>query len=282
MLTYGVQPNGNAGGSPTPYNQPNGQQSPYNQSGQQLPYGTSGQAGSGAQTIDGNLAYSYENAQRVSIARAYAEMTVGLLVTAAVAVVTQMTDAFLRFLQVTGGLGWILLVVAQLTLVVVLSARVMHMQPSTARVLFYVYAASMGFTLSSIFYQYDLGSIGITLALCAGFYFALTMLALTTKRDMLKAGPILLTGLIVLIFGQLILFIFFPSDTTIMVVSAIGVVLFAFMTVYDAQRTRAIFAQYSSSPEMIKRVSILCALSLYLDFVNMFLYLLRLFGSSNN
>lgn len=66
-----------------------------------------------------------------------------------------------------------------------------------------------------------------------------------------------------------------------MVISAVGVLIFAGMTAYDAQRTRALFAQYATNPDMIKRLSIVCALSLYLDFVNMFLYLLRLFGGRN-
>ena len=145
--------------------------------------------------------------------------------------------------------------------------------------MFYAYAALMGFTLSSIFAVYSLGNIGICLALCAGFFFALTMIGLTTKVNMLKAGPILIVGLIVLIVAELLISMFFPGDAMLQIVSAIGLLLFAGMTVYDAQSTRAIFNQYQSQgPEMIKKVSVLCALNLYLDFVNMFLYLLQLFG----
>ena len=137
----------------------------------------------------------------------------------------------------------------------------------------------MGFSLSVIFAVYDLGTIGIALALCAGFFFALTMLGMTTKVDLLKAGPILGVGLIVLIIAEVLLMIFAPGQTTLMLVSAIGLILFAGFTVYDAQQTRAIFAQYSGQdPEMIKKISILCALNLYLDFVNMFLYILQLLG----
>jgi FtsH-binding integral membrane protein len=164
---------------------------------------------------------------------------------------------------------------------VALGARIMKMKTGTAYVMFYLYAALMGFTLSSIFMVYDLGSIGIALVISAGFFVALTMLALTTKVDMLKAGPILMVALIVLIVSQVILMFFAPSDSTIMVISAVGVLIFAGMTAYDAQRTRALFAQYATNPDMIKRLSIICALSLYLDFVNMFLYLLRLFGGRN-
>ena len=160
-----------------------------------------------------------------------------------------------------------------------LGARIEKIKPSTARVMFYVYAAIMGFSLSTIFMAYDLGTIGISLALCAGFFFALTMLGMTTKVNMLQAGPILLVGLIVLIVAEVLLMIFAPGQTMLMVISAIGLVLFAGMTVYDAQATRALFAQYAGQGEdMVKKVSIICALNLYLDFINMFLYILQLFG----
>ena len=106
------------------------------------------------------------------------------------------------------------------------------------------------------------------------------MFARTTKFNMLKAGPVLFVALIVLIVAEVLLMIFAPGNTTLMLVSAIGLVLFAGMTVYDAQKTRAMLDQYrNQGPEMVKKVSILCALSLYLDFVNMFLYILQLLGN---
>ena len=260
-MTFGFQ---NGGGNDM-------RQSPY-----QRPY-----QDPAAPVIDGQATYSFEHAQRVSITRAYAEMTVGIVITAIVAVLTQMTNALYQFLAVTGGLGWIGLAIVQVVMAVALGARIMKMRPATARILFYVYAALMGFTLSSIFAIYDLGSIGMTLALSAGFFFALTMLSLTTKRDMLKAGPILFVALLVLIVGQIIFMFIAPSDTTVMVISAIGLIIFAGLTAYDAQKTRALFAQFAGQPQMIERLSIICALNLYLDFVNMFLYLLRLVGNRN-
>ena len=274
-----------------PYaNQPYGQQ--YQSNSQAPQYGqpfaqpqynmaASGAAGAaGTATMNTNLAYSYEQAQRVSITRAYGEMTIGLLVTAAVAVLTNVTGMLESFIMATGALGWIGLVVVQVGLAIFLGARITKISTGTARVMFYVYAALMGFTLSSIFAVYSLGDISICLALCAGFFFALTMIGLTTKVNMLKAGPILLVGLIVLIVAEIIISIFFPGDAMLQIISAIGLLLFAGMTVYDAQATRALFRQYQSQgPEMIKKISILCALNLYLDFVNMFLYLLQLFGN---
>ncbi|NMN00390.1 Inhibitor of apoptosis-promoting Bax1 [Bifidobacterium sp. DSM 109958] len=254
------------------------QQTPAQDQYAQTPY--AGTAGAGAATMDAGLAYSYEKAQRVSITKAYGEMTIGLAITAAVAILTQTTGALYAFLAATGMVGWIGLAVVQVGLAIYLGARIMRITPAAARAMFYVYAALMGFTLSSIFAAYDIADIGVCLALCAGFFFALTMLGLTTKFDMLKAGPILFVGLLMLIVSQLVVAIFFPSDGALQLIAAIGVILFAGMTVYDAQSTRAIFRQYQSQgPDMIRKVSIICALNLYLDFVNMFLYLLQLFGN---
>lgn len=277
-MTFGQQPQGNNG----PGNGFNN--NPYRYNAQQ-PYGQFQQAGqygyaTAAPVIDAQTAYAYEKAQRISVTKTYGEMTLGLLLTAVVAIATQVSGLYITFLQATGILGVWGLAIVQIVLAVMLSARIHKISVGTARLMFYVYAALMGVTLSTIFIAYDLGTVGIALALCAGFFFALTMFGMTTKIDMLKAGPILMIGLIVLIIAQVILMIFFPGDTSLMMISALGLILFAGMTIHDAQFTRAAFQQYASAgPDMIKKVSIICALNLYLDFVNMFLYLLQLLGN---
>ena len=275
-MTFGQQPQGNSanGFNGQPYGQNQYNQNPYVQN--QYQYAPQGAY---AQSVPAQATYSYERAERVSVTRAYGEMTIGLLVTAAVAILTQVTGAYIALIQTLGVIGvWAPLIV-EIVIAIYLGARIEKINPSTARVIFYVYAAIMGFSLSTIFMAYDLGTIGISLAMCAGFFFALTMLGMTTKVNVLKAGPVLLVGLIVLIIAEVLLMIFAPGQTTLMVISAIGLVLFAGMTVYDAQATRALFAQYEGQGEdMIKKVSIICALNLYLDFINMFLYILQLFG----
>ncbi len=275
-MTFGQQPQGNSanGFNGQPYGQNQYNQNPYVQN--QYQYAPQGAY---AQSVPAQATYSYERAERVSVTRAYGEMTIGLLVTAAVAILTQVTGAYIALIQALGVIGvWAPLIV-EVVLAIYLAARIEKITPTTARVMFYVYAAIMGFSLSTIFMAYDLGTIGISLALCAGFFFALTMLGMTTKVNVLKAGPVLMVGLIVLIVAEVLLMIFAPGQTTLMLVSAIGLVLFAGMTVYDAQSTRALFAQYAGQgEEMIKKVSIICALNLYLDFVNIFLYVLQLLG----
>ena len=268
-MTFGQQP-----GNGDPYYGGNQQQ--YGQS--QYSYAPNGTAAINAQTI-----YSREQvqaAQRASVTRAYGEMTLGLIITAVVAVVAQMTGAYVSFIESTGLIGFFGFAIVQVVLAVALGARIMKIKASTARVMFYVYAALMGFTLSSIFLVYSISDIGVALVLCAAFFFVLTMFSLTTKFDMLKAGPILMVGLVVLIISQIVL-MFVPGSTTGMrIICAFGLILFAGMTLYDAQQTRALFSAYEAQgPEMIKKISIICALNLYLDFVNMFLYILQLFGS---
>lgn len=232
-----------------------------------------------ASAIPAQVASATERAERTSITRAYAEMTAGLAITAVVAVLTQTFGLLNSFLAATGSLGWIGLMLVQIVMAIAIGNRAMNLKAGAARVLFYLYAALMGFTLSSIFMIYDLGSIGTVLALCTGFFFVLTMLSLTMRSSLLKAGPILLAALITLIVGEFVIMLVAPGSTGIMVISAIGVLIFAGLTMYDAQKTRVLFAQYAGQPEAIKSLSIVCALNLYLDFVNMFLYLLRLFGS---
>ena len=251
----------------------------YQNAQQQYQYAQPQGAGAGAAAINTTMTYNVEEARRVSVSKVYGEMTIGLIVTAIVAVAGQVTGAYYSFLMATGMIGLIGLCVAQVALAVVLGMRVTKMKSSTARVMFYVYAALMGFTLSSIFMVYDLGSIGLALGITAAFFFALTMFGMTTKINMLKAGPILMVGLIVLIISQVVL-MFLQVDGMTQIVCAIGLVLFAGMTIYDAQSTRALLTEYEAQgPEMVKKISILCALNLYLDFVNIFLYILQLLGN---
>lgn len=225
----------------------------------------------------------YERAEHVSVTRAYGEMTLGLVITAVVAILTQVSGFYISFLRATGGMGMWILAIVQIGLAIYLGVRVMNMSTTAARVCFYVYAALMGVTLSTIFLAYDLGTIGIAFLVSAGFYFALTMFGLTTKGDMLKAGPILMIALIVLIIAEVVMMFVAPTNTALKVVTAIGIILFAGLTIYDAQFTKKAFAAYASQgPEMIEKISILCALNLYLDFVNIFLYVLQAFGLSRD
>ena len=254
-MTFGQQPQNNGQYNPQ-YNT-----SDYNTAQQNYQYAAQ-DTGAGTTAINTTMTYNYEEARRASVTKVYGEMTIGVIVTAIVAFIGQMTGAYYAFLASTGVIGLIALCVVQVGLAVVLGARVTKMKSGTARVM-----------------VYSLGSIVTALGITAAFFFALTMFGMTTKINMLKAGPILMIGLIVLIISQLVL-MFLHVDGMTQIVCALGLILFAGMTIYDAQSTCALLSQYEAQgPEMVKRVSILCALNLYLDFVNMFLYILQLLGN---
>jgi FtsH-binding integral membrane protein len=220
-----------------------------------------------------------EKARRTTVGSVYLNMALGVLTTAVVAFLAAGFGWLIYFLEAVGQTGFFILLIAQLALVIVLAARVKKMSPTVARVLFYVYAATMGFTLSEVFFVYTNVSIVLAFGITAVFFFVLTMLAMTTKINMLKAGPILMVGLIVLIISQVIL-AFVGVGWATQLVSALGIIIFAGFTMYDAQSTRVLMQQNSADEVTLKRIAIICALNLYLDFVNMFLYLLRLFGNS--
>ncbi|KFI45509.1 hypothetical protein GA0061078_0141 [Bifidobacterium bohemicum] len=288
---YG-QPQNQPYGQPqnTYYTQPQTQQYPAPQ-GQ--PYAgtryTPGMNRSGATptaTMNANTAYTFERARHISVAKAYGEMTLGLLLTAVVAIVSASSGALPKFVEATGTVGWIGLAIVQFAIAIVLGARIQKLKTSTARILFYAYAALTGFTLASIFFAYTLQSIGVALIMTVAFFFVLTMFALTTKLDMLKAGPILMVALLTLVIGEVVMMFIAPSNTMLMVTAGIGLIIFAGLTMYDAQQTRALYAQaaysFNGDTTVLDKISILCSLNLYLDFVNMFLYLLQLFGSSDD
>lgn len=299
------QPQGN--NDFTTFNQQQGQygQQPYGQQNQQTQYAPHGQYAPQGQynqaaytqapamqmpqpqvvpsaPINTDSTSSFEKAERISMSRAYGEMAIGLLVTAVVAYLTAASGLLYAFVMATGTIGWMGLAVVQVAFAVILSTRVMKMRTSTARVMFYLYAALMGFTLSSIFVAYSLPAILLTLAVCAGFFFVLSMLGLTTRRNLMGMGTIFLVALLFLIVVQVALMFLTPSNTALRVVTGIGIVLFAGLTIYDAQQTKLIFSAYENQgTEVIKKVSILCALNLYLDFVNLFIYILELVGDRN-
>lgn len=234
------------------------------------------QSGSTAATF----VLSLDNVSRL-LGVTYLNMFFALLLTAATAYVTTLGDYLFRFLSVTGTFGLWAIFAIQVGVVVWLSLRVMTMNKPLAYALFYGYAALNGFTLSSIAYAYTQQSIAMVFVLCAGFYLALTMLAFTAKIDMMKFGPTLFVGLIILVISQLVLIFFMPDDTTMKIIAAIGVIIFCGLTMYDTQKARFLFTQYGHNRDVAQRLSIICALNLYLDFINMFLYLLRLLGKRN-
>ena len=172
--------------------------------------------------------------------------------------------------------------IAEFVLVIFLSARIMHMKPQTAVLCFTAYSVLNGITLSSIFLLYTAASITSTLFITAATFAGMTLYAITTKRDLSGIGNYLIMGLIGIIIASIVNY-FLKSSTLYWIVSYAGVLIFCGLTAYDTQNILRMSREYSGSlaEEDYVRFSIIGALKLYLDFINLFLFFLRIFGRRN-
>lgn len=210
-------------------------------------------------------------------AKTFLWMMLGLLVTFGVAVLGYATDLTWVLYRDIPGLHLILLV-ATLILSVTMVHRIERMAVSTAVILFVTFSALFGITLSLYMYVFRMTSFILIFLLTALYFGALAAYGYLTKADLSRLGPILFSGLIFLvIFGLLSMFI--PGLAAMdRAVCLIGIVVFLGYTAYDTQRIQAFYSYYSGYPDMLEKASIFSALQLYLDFINLFLYLLRFMG----
>jgi uncharacterized protein len=175
------------------------------------------------------------------------------------------------------------LIIGELALVFSLSARVHKMQASTATAMFIAYSILNGLTLSVIFTYYTAASIASTFFICAGTFVACSVYGMTTKRDLTSWGGFLMMGLIGIIIASVVN-IFIRSTAMTMIVSYIGVLVFVGLTAYDTQKLKHMALTQPSDIEagVVRKGAIMGALSLYLDFINLFLMLLRIFGGGRD
>lgn len=210
-------------------------------------------------------------------------MAVALAVSGGVAAIVGHSQRALHVLvSNNGNLTWVFLVlfVVELALVWGLVGLVQHMGVVEAAALFLGYAALNGVTLSFIFAFFTTKSIFATFLVTAGMFGTLAVLGYTTKIDLTKWGSFLLMALVGQIIG-LIVNGFWLNQTLYWVTTATGVLLFSALTAYDVQRLKSYEVDPSSGEAAIEKSAIVGALALYLDFVNLFLYLLRIFGRRN-
>jgi hypothetical protein len=201
-------------------------------------------------------------------------MFVGLLVTAGVAVFIASQEQLVRAIVTTRFL-FLALVIGQLGLVYWISARVATLRPSTAATLFVVYAATNGITFSVILLAFTGASIASAFFTTAGMFGALALYGTVTKRSLVGLGQFAFMGLIGIVIASLV-GLFWQNDTLQFMISACGVIVFTGLTAYDAQKLKGM-ALAVEGPQ-VGSYAISGALSLYLDFVNLFLMILRLFG----
>jgi uncharacterized protein len=171
----------------------------------------------------------------------------------------------------------IILLLGTLGMVFFLSFRINRLQPSTALMLFMVYAGLLGLMLSSIFLQYTMSSISRTFFISAASFGALSLYGYTTQRDLSPIGSFLIMGLFGLILAMLVN-VFLGSQGLAFAISAIGVLIFAGLTAWDTQRIKEMYSAMDDGT-VAGRKAVMGALSLYLDFINLFLFLLRFMGN---
>ncbi|WP_317320202.1 Bax inhibitor-1/YccA family protein [Subdoligranulum variabile] len=210
-------------------------------------------------------------------------MFAGLLVTFAVGIGT-VTSGLVYLLAGTGLI--FLTSIAELVMVFVLSARITKLQPSTATGLFFGYAVLNGINLSTIFLVYDVGSLVLAFLVGAVYFGVMAVYGATTRRDLTGWGPKLFAGLIAMLVCSLVgsLFSLFGMRFGVMdlVLCAIGLLIFMGLTAYDTQMLKHHYAYFGGDAAMLHKASIIGALNLYLDFINIFLYILRMVGRRND
>jgi FtsH-binding integral membrane protein len=210
---------------------------------------------------------------RAHMLRVYNYMAGGLAVTGLVAYAAAASG----FYQSIAGtpLIWIAML-APLAFVLVLSFGIERMSAATAAILFVIYAAVMGLSLGGIFLVFTGASIARVFFITAATYAAMSLYGYTTRSDLSKFGAFLFMGLIGVVIASLVN-IFLRSDAVQFVISIVGVIVFVGLTAYDTQRIKEMYLE-SDSKEVAGKKAIMGALALYLDFINLFMLLLQLFG----
>ncbi len=227
---------------------------------------------------DNNGVQALDNRVSAIMRRVYIKMFLGMLVTALVSWWCYVTPAVIQFFAAHSGMIWGLFI-AELVLVFAISGGTNRMSSGTATLLFYLFSVVNGVALFPIFLAYTHVSIAKTFFITAGTFGAMSIFGYVTKQDLTRWGSMLFMALIGLIICSVIN-IFTKSSTFDWIISAAGVLIFIGLTAWDTQKIKQMAAV--APLESAGKLATLGALSLYLDFINLFLYLLRFFGNSRD
>jgi FtsH-binding integral membrane protein len=208
------------------------------------------------------------------LTHAFIWMFAGLLVTAGVATIVQSNERLVEFAQGS----FFLLMIVQLGIVVGITAAIQRISATAALALFFVYAASLGVTIGLIVSAYTTASVATAFVGASAMFGAAAVYGAVTKRELSGIGGYLFIALIGILVASLIN-IFLASSGLTWVISIIGVILFTVLTAYDVQRIKA--GNLAAATGSMEKAAVMGALSLYLDFVNLFLFMLRLMGGRN-
>lgn len=218
-----------------------------------------------------------ENKMSKFFSKVYLWMFIGLLTSGVVAYYTAVTESMLYFVSKY----FTFIIILELIVVIAFTALRRKVSPLVAKILFLVYSIISGITLSSIFLVYEIGSIGMVFLSSALMFGLLAIYGYVTKTSLTSLGKILLFALIAVVIMSIIN-MFIGNSSFSIFISIVSIVIFLGLTAYDMQKLKAVYNYYENDEAELSKASIYGALDLYLDFINIFLDLLRLFGKSRD
>lgn len=208
--------------------------------------------------------------------KVYLWMTLALAITGMTAYGVATSPGILATIYGSSAIMWGI-VIAQLALVLTVSAAINRLSLSVATLLFVLYSVLNGVMFSSIFLVYTASSISTVFFITAGTFGAMSLVGYTTKTDLSSIGKYLFMALIGLVIATIVN-IFVGSSSLEMILSYLGVLIFVGLTAWDTQKIKQMLVEAPDAGESSQKIALLGALSLYLDFINLFIYLLRIFG----
>ncbi len=223
----------------------------------------------------------FQSAYRVLMRKVFLWMTLALAVTGLTAYYVASNAGLLYAIFSSKGIFWGI-IIAELALVFILSARIMKMSFATAGIMFVAYSVLNGITMASIFAVFTMESIASAFFVTAGMFGVMSFVGFTVKKDLGSFGSFFFMALVGLIIASVVN-VFLGSNVLYWVVTYVGVLLFVGLTAYDTQKIKHMLMEYGDEVnDHTQKLALLGSLSLYLDFINLFLYLLRIFGRNND
>ena len=232
--------------------------------------------------LENNYSASYGvSGLNAFLTKVFTKMGLGLFVTAAVAAIGYYTGFYMNFIRATGMFGTLGLVIAQVAIVISLTRRMNSMDSSKTNLLFFAYSALTGFTFSVLLYAYDLGTIFGAFGFTAILFISMAIIGHTTDKDLSKFSTLFMGGLIALVIATLVSS-FIPVLRNSLILSYVGILLFLGITAWDMQRIKTIYYQTGGVGALGENLAVFGAMELYLDFINIFLYVLEVLGRRSN
>ena len=221
--------------------------------------------------------YAAKAAQTALFRSVYLWMTLALVITGFVAMYVAKSYALISMIAQNSIMFWVILI-AELGLVMYMSARINRISFTTATLLFIAYSVLNGVTMSILFMVYTLSSIATTFFVTAGTFGAMALFGYVTKKDLTRIGSLCIMGVIGLIIASVVN-LFLQNSMMDMIISYVGVLLFVGLTAYDSQKIKQLLGGDDIEVnETTQKIALMGALTLYLDFINLFIYLLRILG----